>query len=351
MKTILLIEDNDIIRENTAEILELAGYAVLTAENGKVGVEKALVTKPDLVVCDIMMPVLDGYGVLHIFTQNPHLAGVPFIFLTAKTERTDQRRGMELGADDYLTKPFEETELLSAISSRLSRFRQLQADYDLRAPEGLDNFLDDAAAAGQLNGLTTDRRPHALRKKQEVYAEGDEPTRLYFVQTGRVKTVRRNPGGKELITGVYGPGEFFGYLPLLEQGPHADTALVLDDATLLHIPKADFRALLHRNAAVGQQFVRLLAGRVSAREEQLLSMAYGSIRRRVADTLLRLHEQAGAAPEAVIQLSRDDLAAVVGTAPESLIRTLSEFKQSGLIELTGHGIRLLQPEKLRQPNW
>ncbi|MBH8567442.1 response regulator [Microvirga sp. STS02] len=351
MKTILLIEDNDVIRENTAEILELAGYAVLTAENGKAGVEKALSTKPDLVVCDIMMPVLDGYGVLHIFNQNPHLAGVPFIFLTAKTERTDLRRGMELGADDYLTKPFEETELLSAISSRLHRFGKLQADYDLRAPEGLGNFLDDAAAAGQLSDLTIDRRPHSLRKKQEVYAEGDEPTRLYFVQTGRVKTVRRTPGGKELITGVYGPGEFFGYLPLLEQGPHADTALVLDDATLLYIPKADFMALLHRNAAVGQQFVRLLAGRVSEREEQLLGMAYGSIRRRVADTLLRLHEQAGAAPEATIQLSRDDMAAVVGTAPESLIRTLSEFKQSGLIELTSHGIKLLRPEKLRQPNW
>ena len=351
MKTILLIEDNDIIRENTAEILELAGYAVLTAENGKVGVEKALATKPDLVVCDIMMPVLDGYGVLHIFTQNPQLTGVPFIFLTAKTERTDQRRGMELGADDYLTKPFEETELLSAISSRLNRFRQLQPDYDLRAPNGLNNFLDDAAAAGQLHDLTTDRRPHALRKKQEVYAEGEDPTRLYFVQTGRVKTVRRTPGGKELITGVYGPGEFFGYLPLLEQVPHADTALVLDDATLLYIPQDDFRALLHRNAAVGQQFVRLLAGRVSEREAQLLGMAYGSIRRRVADTLLRLHEQAGATPEALIQLSRDDMAAVVGTAPESLIRTLSEFKQSGLIELSSHGIKLLQPEKLRQPNW
>ncbi|GAB3857956.1 response regulator [Hymenobacter terrigena] len=349
MKTILLIEDNDVIRENTAEILQLAGYAVHTAENGKVGVEKALATPPDLVVCDIMMPVLDGYGVLHIFAQHPQLAGVPFIFLTAKTERADLRRGMELGADDYLTKPFEETELLSAISSRLNRFGKLQTDYDLRAPEGLDNFLDDAA--GQLSDLTIDRRPHSLRKKQEVYAEGDDPTRLYFVKTGRVKTVRRTPGGKELITGVYGPGEFFGYLPLLEQGPHADTALVLDDATLLYIPKADFMALLHRNAAVGQQFVRLLAGRVSEREEQLLGMAYGSIRRRVADTLLRLHEQAGAAPEATIQLSRDDMAAVVGTAPESLIRTLSEFRQSGLIELTNQGIKLLRPEKLRQSNW
>lgn len=351
MKTILLIEDSDLIRENTAEILELAGYAVHTAENGKVGVEKALVNKPDLVVCDIMMPVLDGYGVLHIFNQNPNLTGVPFIFLTAKTERADLRRGMEMGADDYLTKPFEETELLSAISSRLSRFHKLRPDYDLHLPGGLGEFLDDATAVGDLASLTADRRPHALRKKQELYTEGDEATRLYFVQSGRVKTVRRTPGGKELITGVYGPGEFFGYLPLLEQRPHADSAVVVDDAVLLYIPQEDFAQLLHRHPAVGQQFVRLLAGRVNEREQQLLGMAYDSLRRRVATTLLRLHEQAGDGPEAAIQLSRDDLAAVVGIAPESLIRTLSEFKQDGLIEQTTHGIRIIQPDKLRRPNW
>ncbi|MBF9141623.1 response regulator [Hymenobacter properus] len=348
MKTILLVEDSDLIRENTAEILELAGYDVITAENGKVGVEKALATKPDLVVCDIMMPVLDGYGVLHIFSQNPQLAGVPFIFLTAKTERADLRRGMELGADDYLTKPFEETELLSAIHSRLARFGQLRPDYDLRAPGGLNQFLDDATAVGHLTALAADRKPHTLRKKQELYAEGDEATRLYFVQSGRVKTVRRSPSGKELITGVYGPGEFFGYLPLLEQRPHADSAVVLDDAVLLYIPQEDFTQLLHRHPAVGQQFVRLLAGRVNEREQQLLGMAYDSLRRRVATTLLRLHEHA---PEGAIQLSRDDLAAVVGIAPESLIRTLSEFKHDGLIEQTAHGIRVVQSEKLRQPNW
>ena len=106
MKTILLIEDNPEILANTGEILEMAGYTVLLAENGKVGVKTALATRPDLVVCDILMPVLDGYGVLHIFHKNPRLAGIPFIFLTAKTEREDFRRGMELGADDYLTKPF-----------------------------------------------------------------------------------------------------------------------------------------------------------------------------------------------------------------------------------------------------
>lgn len=102
---------------------------------------------------------------------------------------------------------------------------------------------------------------------------------------------------------------------------------------------------------MGQQFIRLLAGRVVAREQQLLGMAYSSIRRRVADTLLRLHEQAGSDPDPSIRLSRDDLAAVVGTAPESLIRTLSEFNQSGLIELTPKNIRVLQPEKLRRAHW
>jgi CRP-like cAMP-binding protein/CheY-like chemotaxis protein len=350
MKTILLIEDNDILRENTAEILELAGYAVLTAENGKVGVEIALATKPDLVVCDIMMPMLDGYGVLHIFSQNPQLAAVPFIFLTAKTERTDQRRGMELGADDYLTKPFEETELLSAISSRLNRFRQLQPDYDLHAPDGLGAFLDDATAVGGLHSLTVDRRPHALRKKQVLYAEDEEASRLYFVESGRVKTVRRTASGKELITGVYGSGEFFGYLPLLQHRPHSDSAVVLDDAQVLYIPQKDFELLLHSHPEVGKQFIRLLAGQVEERERQLLGMAYDSLRRRVASTLLRMQEQAGERTDA-IRFSRDDLAAVVGTTPESLIRTLSEFKQDGLIELTPKSIHVLQPDKLHTPNW
>jgi CRP-like cAMP-binding protein/CheY-like chemotaxis protein len=350
MKTILLIEDSDIIRENTAEILELAGYHVLTAANGKSGVAQALAARPDVVVCDIMMPVLDGYGVLHIFGQHPQLAGVPFIFLTAKTERADLRRGMELGADDYITKPFEEAELLSAIASRLHRVRQLQP---APAPptEAPDEPLSEAQAGALLEGLTADRRPHQLRKKQELYAEGDEPTRLYFVQAGRVKTLRRTSGGKELITGVYGPGEFLGYLPLLEHRPHPDTAVVVDEATVLYIPKEDFDQLLHRHPAVGQQFVRQLAGRVNEREQQLLGMAYDSLRRRVADTLLRLHEQAGGAADACIQLSREDLAAIVGTASESLIRTLTEFRQDGLIEQTAAGIQVLQPEKLRRAHW
>src|SRR5688572_13362054 len=100
MKKILLIEDNTEVRENTSEIISLANYEVLTAENGKVGVELAQKEKPDLIICDIMMPELDGYGVLHILSKKPETAGIPFIFLTAKTEKNDVRKGMNLGADD-----------------------------------------------------------------------------------------------------------------------------------------------------------------------------------------------------------------------------------------------------------
>ena len=346
MKTLLLIEDHQVIRENTAELLELAGYAVQVAENGKAGVALALTARPDLVICDIMMPVLDGYGVLQIFNQHPQLAGVPFIFLTAKTERADLRRGMELGADDYLTKPFDSSELLSAVAGRLGRFQHLRPDYDLAAG-ALPEFLADARRAAGLASLTHERRPHAVPHRQYVYTEGDEATRLYFVQAGRVKTTKATVGGKELITGFYQVGEFFGYQALLEHAPYHDSAVAVEDSTLLYIPAEEFTDLLLRSAEVSQQFIRLLAGREREREQQLVEMAYHSLRRRVADALLRLH----APPDPHVYLTREELAAVVGTAPESLSRTLSEFRQDGLIELTNKNIRVLHAEGLRRANW
>src|SRR3954452_2791740 len=140
MKKILLIEDNDEIRENTAEILELSNYKVFTASNGKIGVELAVEKKPDLIVCDIMMPVLDGYGVLMMLQKNSETQQIPFIFLTAKTERSDMRKGMQLGADDYITKPFEGSELLSAIEIRLKK-AELAHQELASGIEGLNQLL------------------------------------------------------------------------------------------------------------------------------------------------------------------------------------------------------------------
>ena len=121
MISILVIDDNADIRDNTAEMLELAGYNVLTAENGERGVDLALKEKPDMIICDIRLPELDGYDVLLLLRQHPVAKKIPFIFLTAKTERSDFRKGMDLGADDYITKPFDEDELLSAVQVRLKK--------------------------------------------------------------------------------------------------------------------------------------------------------------------------------------------------------------------------------------
>jgi CheY-like chemotaxis protein len=152
MRTILVIDDNADIRENTAEILELAGYKTLIAENGKRGVDIALKEKPDIIVCDIMMPELDGYGVLHLLRKNPDTLYIPFIFLTAKTERSDLRKGMEMGADDYITKPFEDIELLNAVEMRLKKAEILEQKYAQGAP-GINQFIADIKNSGLMKEL------------------------------------------------------------------------------------------------------------------------------------------------------------------------------------------------------
>ena len=177
MNTILLIEDNTEVRENTAEILELANYRVITAENGKVGVEKALQETPDLIICDIMMPVLDGYGVLHLLNKNEHLRNIPFIFLTAKAERTDFRKGMEMGADDYITKPFTDIELLNSIDRRLKKAALLKKEY-AQGVEGMQAFLKDIGREDALKALSEGRNINHYKKKQLIYSEGNHPGRL-----------------------------------------------------------------------------------------------------------------------------------------------------------------------------
>lgn len=123
MSTILVIDDNADIRDNIAEILELEGYKTLTAENGKIGVKIAIKEKLDLVICDIMMPVIDGYDVLQLLNKDEKTKHIPFIFLSAKTERSDLLKGMEMGANYYIKKPFEEAELLNAVKAHLQKER------------------------------------------------------------------------------------------------------------------------------------------------------------------------------------------------------------------------------------
>lgn len=139
MKTILVIEDEPQTRENLATILEMESYRALTAAEGQAALDIARRESPDLILCDVSMPGLDGHGVLERLRDDPVTAGIPFIFLTAKGDKRDVRAGMNLGADDYLTKPATATELLTAIAARLERERhrppaEFKPDFSSAAP-------------------------------------------------------------------------------------------------------------------------------------------------------------------------------------------------------------------------
>ncbi|MBI2270506.1 MAG: response regulator [Bacteroidetes bacterium] len=120
-ETILIIEDNTDLRENTAELLEIAGYNTIIANNGKQGLESASKYKPNLILCDIVMREVDGYDVLRTLENTPEGSRIPFVFITAKSEKSDLRKGIDLGADDYITKPFTEEDLLKTVAERLKK--------------------------------------------------------------------------------------------------------------------------------------------------------------------------------------------------------------------------------------
>ena len=348
MKKILLIEDEEQLRNNTAEILEISGFQVETAENGKVGVEEALKNKPDLVVCDVMMPVLDGYGTLQAFTRNKALMGIPFIFLTAKVERADLRKGMELGADDYLTKPFGINELTTAINTRLQKIDNLRRT--LTTDESLGLFLENAKVNSGLNSLSTDKKNHFHKKKKVIYSEGDLPSKLFFIKAGKVKIVRENQDGKELITALYGTGDFFGYNSLIEDCEYMDTALALEDSEIIYIPKQDFFELLYRNANVAQHFVKMLSNQIIEKEQQLLGLAYNSLRKRVAEGIIQYVKtyKVNYQDKVIVSITREDLSNIAGTAMESLVRTLGDFRDEGLIEITDGKVVINDIEKLEK---
>ena len=347
MKIILLIEDSDDIRETTAEILELASYNVHTAENGKVGVELAQKVKPDLVICDIMMPILDGYGVLHIFSQHPDLQNIPFIFLTAKAERSDHRKGMEMGADDYLTKPFQEIELLNAVESRLKKIDNLTKAFKNTESE-IEELYQQAREYVDINSLSKDRKISNIKKKQIIYTEGDEPIKFYFLKSGKIKTYQSNRDGKEFVTGLYNSGDFFGHIAIIESSEYQESAEALEDCEIIGIPKNDFLELITRNQSVANKFIKMLANDIHEKEKHLTQMAYNSLRKRTADALVMLSRKYKTEKQDKfsIRISRDDLASVVGTATESLIRTLSDFKSDKLIEVNGSEITILEEHKL-----
>jgi CRP-like cAMP-binding protein/CheY-like chemotaxis protein len=345
MKKILIIEDHEDIRENLAEILDLAGYETFTAENGKIGIEIAEKAHPDLVLCDVMMPVLDGYGTLSILHKKHATADIPFIFLTAKSEKADFRYGMNLGADDYITKPFESNELLKVVEMRLAKSEKMRRVTSENGNNDFSLFINEAKGEEALRNLTIDRETRTFLKKSTIYTEGSVPRFLYYIEKGKVKLSKTNDDGKELIINVLAEKQFFGFMSILRGENQTDNATALEECTIVTIPKDDFISLLHANRDVSVNFIKMLAGNVVAQEEQLLHLAYNSVRKRVADTLILLNDRYG---NKSISMLREDIAALAGTAKETVIRTLTDFREEKLIDVEDGKITVLSVEKLKR---
>lgn len=347
MVKILLIEDDLVLRENTAELLELSDYNVITAKNGKEGVSLIKSHLPNIVICDIMMPVLDGYGVLNELSKDDNTKYIPFIFLSAKTERSDIRKGMNLGADDYITKPFTEDELIGTIESRLAKslilkdfrsaedFNQEIKKYELKSLNDLKNFFDD-------NG-----KEFSFRKGSVIYEEGGNSNYIFLIIEGAVKTNKIDEDGKELIIALFEEDDLFGYTSFSQNTPYEEAAFALSDVQLVGITKNELKILLENNHKITFELIQLLNDNLSNIKDQLLQMAYSSVNRRTATTIIKFANKMNKKPGETIRITRSDLASVAGIAMETLSRTLSNFKNDGIIKVDGRNIKILDLEKLQ----
>lgn len=345
---ILIIEDDKSVRENTTELLELAGYNVYSVSNGRDGIANAKKYRPDLIICDIMMVDLDGYGVLRAIQNIPELMGVQFVFLSAKAEMVDLRLGMDSGADDYLTKPFSGDDLLKVVNTRIKKANILKNPYE-NSLEGLNSFFNNLKGHKDIVSLSNKRALKRVKKGEAVFSEGDTPNFLYFIVSGKVKLFKMNDSGKEYIVDIVKDGDFFGYSSILEGNLYKKCAMALEKVELALIPKGDFIQLLFSNTNISLKFINFMSNNLSEAEDKLINLAYDSARKRVANALIYVHNKyiSYGVSDTCFTLLRENISAIAGISPESVSRNLTNFREEGLIETNNGSIKILNIKKLQ----
>jgi CRP-like cAMP-binding protein len=263
------------------------------------------------------------------------------MFLTAKAEKSDFRKGMGLGADDYITKPFDEVDLMDAIEMRLKKSQNLIAISN--SEQGIKTLFSEARANQAIQNLSEHREHRTYNKKSFIYEIGQYPKYLYYLISGNVKTTQITETGKELITNVYGKGDFIGLIDLLQNSPYNDNAICSESTEVLLIPIDDFKKVMYTNRDLSAKFIQLLAHHDSHTEAQLIDLAFSSVRKKVSNAILAFADKKDSLE---LDVSREDLAALAGTARESVIRTLADFKSEGLIEIKKGKIYIIKKEQL-----
>jgi CheY-like chemotaxis protein len=346
-KLITFIEDEPDIQDIVAYNLRREGYQVSSALSGEDGLSLVKQKLPDLILLDLMLPGMDGLEVCRHLRTQAETRDIPIIMVTAKGEESDVVLGLGLGADDYITKPFEEEELISAVESRLAKaeivskasqnktiHNNQNGDSILKNLNQLKNFFDE-------NGVVS-----SFNKGDLIYEEGERSNKIYLILEGVVKSYKMDGNGKELITALYKADDFLGFTSFAESIIYQESVMAVENVQVAGISKNELKEIIGNNKEVSVEILNLLTDNISYIKEQLLQMAYGSVRKKTAKTILQFAKILDKKPEDAIKISRYDLASVAGIATESLIRTLSGFKKNGLIEIEGRNIRILDLEKL-----
>ena len=343
MVKVLIIDPDRDFCSRVFEVLKLAGYGVLKSHTGKDGVAAGLEHSPDIILCDNHLEDLDGYGILQLLKSNEKTRAIPFVFTSIKAGIIDLRRAMDLGADDYLVKPFSDSQLLRTIDARLQK-KQFYKDH-FGHSENNNNHNGHASNGFEFGVFLEDRKVRTLKKGQSIFYEGDPCSVVWIILEGTVKTTKMAEDGRELITGIFHQDDFMGINSLFTNEGYCDTATAITDCKLITISRQHFEALIFQHPEVAQKTIRLLSAQLRQQEEQLMQIAYQSVRKRISEAILRLYK---VQESAQIQITRVDLAALSATAPETVSRILTDFKNEGLIEKNGNELTILGVKKLER---
>ncbi|MDB5014075.1 MAG: Transcriptional regulator [Daejeonella sp.] len=312
--TILIIEDNDTIRLNTATFLEKANYKVLQAANGKTGLKMAQ-KFPDLIICDIMMPKMNGYSLLYMLNKNPAIANIPFLFLTSKYE-SDKTKSSN-------------TDILLSINYLLeNRVKDLTIKSKcLKSIEKLLNEIDNN------NGVkaSSSFKLISYKKKEIIYYEGTQSGGIYLILKGHIKTLNLSTDGKEIFTGIYGREEFLGTRAVLTNESFFETAETMDETTVCFIPSEKINQLINFSKNSREKLIKLLSQNIPGEEDKLTLLTKNAVRTRMAGVLLRLATPTQETNFGV-KISDQHLASLMGIPVETVNLTLKDFKSEGIIK-------------------